>query len=134
MCSVSGKNALCWCSRALTAGRCNMISGIKQTSNHLGVCTGMMAILLPLQWVEEYKPGNVLICSDSVSVLKRLRSFKSSHQDILFSILQIQELFKMLSQSVLYGLPAVVKNKEEQCDLSVINSGDWFYKKKKTIQ
>uniref|UniRef100_A0A673MAK6 Uncharacterized LOC107721237 n=1 Tax=Sinocyclocheilus rhinocerous TaxID=307959 RepID=A0A673MAK6_9TELE len=63
---------------------------IKRTSNHLAVYTvEMIAILLSLQWVEDYKPGKVLICSDSLSVLKSLRSFKSSHQDILFSILQI---------------------------------------------
>ncbi len=49
----------------------------------------MIGILLALQWVEEHKPDNVLICSDSVAVLKSLRSFKSSHQDILISILQI---------------------------------------------
>ncbi len=36
-----------------------------------------------------HKPENVLICSDSVAVLKSLRSFKSSHQDILFIILQM---------------------------------------------
>lgn len=41
----------------------------------------MMPIFLALQWVEEHKPGNMLICSDSVSVLKGLRSlstFKNS--------------------------------------------------------
>ncbi len=66
------------------------ISGVKLTSNHLAVYTvEMIGILLALQWVEEHKYENVLICSDSVAVLKSLISFKSSHQDILFSILQI---------------------------------------------
>ncbi len=66
------------------------ISGVKRTSNHLGVYTvEMIGILLALKWVEEHKPDIFFICSDSVAVLKCLRSFKSSHQDILFSILQI---------------------------------------------
>ncbi len=41
---------------------------------------------MALKWVEEHKLDHFSICSDSVAVLK---SFKSSHQDILFSILQI---------------------------------------------
>lgn len=66
------------------------ISGVKRTSNHLAVYTvEMMGMFLALRWVEERKPENVLICSDSVSVLKSLKTFKSCHQDILFSILQI---------------------------------------------
>lgn len=66
------------------------ISGVKRTSNYLAVYTvKLIGILLALQWVEEIKPDNVLICTDSVSVLKTLRSFKSSHQDIIFNILHI---------------------------------------------
>ncbi len=53
------------------------ISGVKLTSNNLAVYTvEMIGILLALKWVEEHKPENVFICSDSVAVLKSLRSFK----------------------------------------------------------
>ncbi len=62
----------------------------------------MIAILLALQWVEEHKHENVLISSESVSVLKSLRSFKSRYQDILFSILQIHSRI-VLNDTVLYG-------------------------------
>ncbi len=45
------------------------ISGVKRTSNHLSVYTvEIIGILLELQWVEEHKPENVLICSDSCSL------------------------------------------------------------------
>lgn len=45
----------------------------------------MVVLIVALQWVEENKPGNTLICCDSVSVLMSLRSI-SSWQLNLFQI------------------------------------------------
>lgn len=65
-----------------------------------------------LQLVEEHKSGTVLICSDSISVLKSLRSFKYSHQDILFSILQIHSRIVQNNISVSFiWVPAHIENK-----------------------
>ncbi len=57
--------------------------------NHPSGYTVEMKMLLALKWVEEHKPEDVLMCSDSAAVLNRLRSIKSNDQDILFSILHI---------------------------------------------
>lgn len=74
----------------------------KRTTDCLGVYTvELVAVLLALQWIDDNKPGNILICSDSVSVLKSLRSFRSSRQDILFKILELHS--RIIQQGMMIG-------------------------------
>ncbi len=47
----------------------------------------MAAILLAIRWMEDSRPMNVLICSDSHSALSSLISGRSSRQDILCLII-----------------------------------------------
>ncbi len=62
------------------------ISVNRRTSDHLSVYTvEMMAIAL--QWIEETQIKKVLLCTDSCSALKSLKSFTShSQQDIVNEI------------------------------------------------
>jgi len=47
----------------------------------------MTAILMALEWVYEVRPDNVIICSDSMSVLESLQSLETKRPDILTEIL-----------------------------------------------
>lgn len=62
----------------------------KRITDHVSVYTAeMIGILMALQWVEDGHPMDVVICSDSYSVLMSINSGKSaSRQDILYEILQ----------------------------------------------
>ncbi len=51
------------------------ISILKRLSNYLAIYTvELVSIMLALQWIEDVRPDRVIICSDSLSVLKSLVS------------------------------------------------------------
>lgn len=62
----------------------------KRTSDFLSIYTAeMLAILMALQWIEEVKPRDVVICSDSMSSLTSILSGNSTcRQDLLNKIHQ----------------------------------------------
>lgn len=72
--------------------------------NYLGAFS-MVVLIVALHWVEGNKPGNALICCDSVSVLKSLRAFISSWQLNLFQICSARHVSSV-------WVPAHVSHKE----------------------
>ncbi len=45
--------------------------------------TELTAIIIGLQWVEQIKPNRIVICSDSSSALKSIKSTKADREDLL---------------------------------------------------
>jgi len=45
--------------------------------------TELTAIIIGLQWVEQIKPNRIVICSDSSSALKSIKSTKTDREDLL---------------------------------------------------
>ncbi len=75
------------------------ISVNRSTSDHLSVYTvEMMAIATALQWIEETQIKKVILCTDSCSALKSLKSFTShSRQDIVNEIYENLYRFKNMN-------------------------------------
>lgn len=48
--------------------------------------TEMTAIIKALEWVEEARPGKVVICSDSAAVINSIQSSKSCRMDLLYEV------------------------------------------------
>ncbi|XDV25401.1 hypothetical protein PO909_029322 [Leuciscus waleckii] len=73
----------------------------KRTSNHLSIFSAeMMAIIMALQWVEEVKPYNSVICSDSMSSLTSIQTGKSAcRQDLLDEVHQM--IFRITQQKLI---------------------------------
>ena len=49
----------------------------------------LLAIVVALQWVEDVQPIRIMVCSDSLSVLKSLSSGKSNRNDLLLEVLML---------------------------------------------
>ncbi len=45
--------------------------------------TELTAIIIGLQWVKQIKPNRIVICSDSSSALKSIKSTKTDREDLL---------------------------------------------------
>ena len=87
--------------KTLNQGR--QVLPTQYTIPHLGVSVGkrlsegvsvftteLMAIIWALQWVEEVKPGQVIICSDSASVLMNMGEGKlGAWSDLMVELLVI---------------------------------------------
>ncbi len=51
--------------------------------------TELIAIILVLQWIEEIQPNNIVICTDSMSVLTSLVNLKSAaRRYLIYEVLQ----------------------------------------------
>ncbi len=48
--------------------------------------TELTAIIVGLQWVEQIKPNRIVICSDSSSALKSIKSTKTDREELLVEI------------------------------------------------
>lgn len=75
--------------------------GIECIPNNLGNCS-VLSALWTLHRIEENKPGNTLIFSGSVSVLKSLKSLISCCQDNLFKVLQVRSRLTQQGMSILF--------------------------------
>jgi ribonuclease HI len=49
----------------------------------------LLAIVVALQWVGDVQPIRIIVCSDSLSVLKSLSSGKSNMNDLLLEVLML---------------------------------------------
>ncbi|XP_052421445.1 uncharacterized protein LOC127964936 [Carassius gibelio] len=70
----------------------------KRITNFVSVfTTGLIAILLAIQWVEEVQPTRVVICTDSLSALNSLLSEQStSRKDLIYEVLINQNINSIL--------------------------------------
>ncbi len=62
----------------------------KRISDHMSEFnTELIAIILVLQWIEEIQPNNIVICTDSMSVLTSLVNLKSAaRRYLIYEVLQ----------------------------------------------
>lgn len=59
----------------------------KRLSDQLSVYTAeIVAVIIALQWVEEVRPDRVVICTDSLSVIKSIQSMESAREDLLLEL------------------------------------------------
>ena len=63
----------------------------KRISNHVSVfTTELVAILWALGWVEEVRPGKIIICSDSTAALMALKGGESgARSDLIVEIMTV---------------------------------------------
>uniref|UniRef100_A0A8C9Z4M2 ribonuclease H n=1 Tax=Sander lucioperca TaxID=283035 RepID=A0A8C9Z4M2_SANLU len=59
----------------------------KRLSDQLSVYTAeMVAAIIALQWVEEVRPDRVVLCTDSLAVIKSIQSMTSVREDLLMEL------------------------------------------------
>jgi len=83
----------------------------KRTSDNLNVyAVELCAIGIALEWIEQSRDNNILICSDSASALMSMKTGKaSSHQEILYEILFINSRVCRQGKNIIYmWIPAHV--------------------------
>ena len=65
------------------------VSIAKRMPDYLSVYSAeAVAIITGLQWVEEVRPDRVVVCTDSLAVLKSLQTEKSVREDLIIEIKQ----------------------------------------------
>ena len=73
----------------------------KRLSNQLSVYTAeIVAVIIALQWVEEVRPDRVVLCTDSLAVIKSIQAVTSIREDLLI------ELFNSLFRLQFCWVPA----------------------------
>ncbi len=62
----------------------------KRITDRLSVFTAeITALILALQWIEEVRPGRVVICSDSIEALQSLNSNETIKDDLVMEMFTI---------------------------------------------
>ncbi len=73
----------------------------------------LTAIIVGLQWVEQIKPNRIVICSDSSSALKSIKSTKTDREDLLVEIYTL--LYRLKVEGIIgyfCGVPAHIGMKQ----------------------
>jgi len=79
------------------------ILAAKRISDNVSYTGEIIAILLAVQWIEEFRPLRTIICSDSASFLVSLQSNHSdSRTDILIEIHQALYRIQMMGITVIF--------------------------------
>lgn len=59
----------------------------KRLSDRLSVYTAeIVAVIIALQWVGEVRPDRVILCTDSLAVIKSIQSMTSGREDLLIEM------------------------------------------------
>lgn len=59
----------------------------KRLSDQLSVYAAeIVAVIIALQWVEEVRPDRVILCTDSLAVIKSIQSMTSVREDLLIEL------------------------------------------------
>ncbi len=62
----------------------------KRISDQLSVYTAeIVAVIIALKWVEEVKPDRVIVCTDSLAVIKSIQSKTSVREDLMIELYHI---------------------------------------------
>lgn len=83
----------------------------KRSSDSINVyAVELCAVLIALEWIEQYRDISILACSDSVSALMSMKTGKArSHQEILYEIVFINSRVCRQGKTITYmWIPAHV--------------------------